>query len=67
MRPSSPVITIVLAAHHHLIRESVRALVEKQKDFKVVGEVADGLRVVRLVERRKPRILSMAVVMPHRP
>lgn len=40
------VITIALADQHHLIRESVRCLFETKKDFKVVGEVADGLKVV---------------------
>lgn len=57
-------ITIVLADHHHVIRESVRSLLEKEKDFEVVGEVADGLKVVRLVERRRPRVVVMAVAMP---
>jgi two-component system response regulator NreC len=60
----SPVITIVLADHHHVIREGVRHLLETEKDFKVVGEVADGLKVARLVERRRPRVLVMARSMP---
>lgn len=64
MRPVPPVITIVLADHHHLIRESVRCLLEVEKDLKVVGEVADGLKVVRLVERLKPRVLIVALAMP---
>lgn len=57
-------ITIVLADHHRLIREGLRSLLEKQKDLEVVGEVADGLKVVGLVERRKPRVLIMALAMP---
>jgi DNA-binding NarL/FixJ family response regulator len=57
-------ITIVLADHHLLIREGVRSLLETKKDFKVVGEVADGLKVVGLVQRRKPRVLIMALAMP---
>jgi DNA-binding NarL/FixJ family response regulator len=57
-------ITIVLADHHHLIREGVRSLLETKKDFRVVGEVADGLKVVGLVQRRKPRVLIMALAMP---
>lgn len=61
---ASPVITVVLADHHPLIREGLRSLLEREKDFKVVGEVADGLKVVGLVERRKPRVLIMALAMP---
>lgn len=56
-------ITIALADHHHLIREGVRCLLERKKDFKVVGEVSDGLKVVGLVERRKPRVLIMALAL----
>lgn len=54
----------MLADHHHVIRQGVRALLETEQDFRVVGEVADGLRVVGLVERRKPRVLIMGVAMP---
>ena len=65
VRSAAPaVITIALADHHRLIRESVRFLLETENDVKVVGEVADGLKVVGLVERRKPRVLIMALVMP---
>ena len=61
---ASSTITVALADHHHLIREGVRSLLETEKDLKVVGEVADGLKVVGLVERRKPRVLIMALAMP---
>ena len=39
-------------------------MLEVEKDFKVIGEVADGLKVVGLVERLKPRMLLVAVPMP---
>src|SRR2546422_10463971 len=58
------VITIALAGHHQLIREAIRCLLERERDFKIVGEVADGLRVVDLVERRKPRVLLLDLAMP---
>ncbi|MEX2147110.1 MAG: response regulator transcription factor [Candidatus Rokuibacteriota bacterium] len=57
-------ITIALADHHHVIRQGVRCLLEAEKDFQVVGEVADGLEVVGLIERHRPRVLIMAVGMP---
>ncbi len=60
----SPVITIALADHHHLLREGIRSLLEREKDFKVVGEVADGLKVIGLVQRRKPRVLIMGLALP---
>ena len=59
------VITIALADHHHhLIQQGVRLLLETAKDFEVIGEVADGLKVAGLVERRKPRVLIVASGIP---
>lgn len=57
-------ITIVLADDHNLVRGGIRCLVEVEDDFKVVGEAADGLKVVRLVERLKPRMLIVSLAMP---
>ena len=61
---TKPVITIALAEHHNLIRQAVRLLLEAEKDFAVVGEVADGFRVLSLIQRRKPRILIVGLAMP---
>jgi DNA-binding NarL/FixJ family response regulator len=58
-----PVITVVLADDYHLFRQGLRCLLETEKDLEVVGEVADGLKVVDLVERRKPRVLVVAMAM----
>ena len=63
-RPASPKITIVLAEHQHLVRGGIRCLLEREAEFDVVGEATDGLRVVDLVERLKPRVLVVAVAMP---
>jgi len=63
-RRASPLITIVLAEEQQLIRSGVRCLLEAVRDFKVVGETADGLQVVRLVQRLRPRVLVIAVGMP---
>jgi two-component system, NarL family, response regulator NreC len=57
-------ITIVLADDHHLIRRGLRALLETEADFSVVGEAADGLQAAQLVERLKPNILVIDFIMP---
>jgi two-component system, NarL family, response regulator NreC len=57
-------ITIVLADDHHLIRQGVRALLETEADFSVVGEASDGLQAAELVERLKPNILVVDFIMP---
>jgi two-component system, NarL family, response regulator NreC len=57
-------ITIVLAEPQDLIRKGIRCLLEAEADFKIKGEVADGLEAVSLVQRLKPCVLIVALAMP---
>jgi len=57
-------ITVVLADDHHVVRQGLRALLETQGDFGVIGEEADGLKVVDMVERLRPNVLVLDVQMP---
>jgi two-component system, NarL family, response regulator NreC len=57
-------IKILLADDHQVVREGVRALLERQAGFTVVGEAADGLTVAGLVERLRPDVLILDLVMP---
>jgi DNA-binding NarL/FixJ family response regulator len=57
-------ITIVLADDHHVVRQGLRALLESEPDFRIVGEASDGLETVRLIDRLRPRILIVDLVMP---
>jgi DNA-binding NarL/FixJ family response regulator len=54
----------VLADDHQVVREGLRRVLEAEPDFAVVGEVADGLAVVPLVERLRPRVLVTDLMMP---
>ena len=56
--------TIVLANNRTIIRPDLRALLEAEKDFYVVGESADGLEVTALVERLRPDVLVPDLLMP---
>jgi len=56
--------TIVLADDHPVVRKGLRALLEAEADFAVIGEAADGLAVVGLVERLKPQVLIVDLMMP---
>jgi two-component system, NarL family, response regulator NreC len=56
--------TIVLADDHQLVRQGLRALLEAEPDLRVVGEAADGLETLRVVERTKPRVLVVDLTMP---
>ena len=55
---------IVLAEDHGVVRQGVRALLEKEPGFLVVGETADGLQVAELAERTKADVLVLDLVMP---
>jgi DNA-binding NarL/FixJ family response regulator len=56
--------TVVLADDHHIVRQGLRVLLEAEGDFSVIGEEADGLKVVELVERLRPNVLLLDVMMP---
>jgi two-component system, NarL family, response regulator NreC len=64
-RPGSRVTTrIVLADDQNVVREAIKCLLEVEPDFEVIGETADGLSVVSLVDRLKPDVLIVDVAMP---
>jgi DNA-binding NarL/FixJ family response regulator len=55
---------IILADDHHLVREGLRMILETEPDFEVIGEAADGLSAVQLVERLHPNIAILDLMMP---
>lgn len=56
--------TIVLADDHPIVRRGLRAVLEAERGFTLVGEVGDGLEAVRTVERLLPDILIADLMMP---
>jgi DNA-binding NarL/FixJ family response regulator len=57
-------VTVVLADDHVVVRQGLRALLESDPSFVVVGEAADGLEAVELVKRLKPIVLISDLMMP---
>ncbi len=56
--------TIVLGDDHKIILRGLRAVLEAQPGFSVIGEAADGLRVAGLTEKLKPDVLVLDLMMP---
>ena len=56
--------TIVLADDHPVVRQGLRAVLEAEKDFRLIGETGDGLEAVRLIERLQPDVLMLDLMMP---
>jgi two-component system response regulator NreC len=56
--------TIVLADDHHIVRQGLRTLLEAEPDFRLIGEAGDGLETAQLVERLKPDLLIIDLMMP---
>jgi two-component system response regulator NreC len=57
-------LSIVLADDHPVVRLGMRALLESEPDFCIVGEAGDGLETTRLVERLQPDVLVLDLMMP---
>jgi len=58
------VIRVVIADDHHLVREGIRALLEKGEDIDVVGEAESGIAALELVRRLEPDVLVTDISMP---
>lgn len=55
---------ILLADDHSFLRMGLRTLLATQKDFSVVGEVANGHEATDIVRDLKPEIVIMDLMMP---
>lgn len=64
MNPTTAPTTIVLGDDHNIVLTGLRALLEAQPGFEVIGEAADGLKVTSLAERLKPDVLVVDLMMP---
>ncbi len=58
-------IRILIADDHTLVREGTRERLEREDDFEVVGEAADGEEAVRLTKQLKPNVAIIDIAMPN--
>ncbi len=57
-------IRIVLIDDHHLVRQGLKALIEKEPDLQVVGEAENGKEAVELVQQHRPHLVIIDVSLP---
>lgn len=58
-------IRILLADDHTVIRKGLRALLERQPEFSVVAEAADGREAVDIAEATNPDVAVIDIAMPN--
>lgn len=64
MAQNSTETTIVLADDHQVVRQGLRAMLEAEPHLRVIGEAGNGMEVARMVERLRPNVLVIDLMMP---
>jgi DNA-binding NarL/FixJ family response regulator len=57
-------ISIALADDHPVVRAGLRRVLEAEPEFRIAAETGDGLETVRQVERLRPDVLVLDLMMP---
>jgi len=57
-------VKILLADDHPIVRQGLRTLLQAEAGFVMVGEASTGLEALQLVERSKPDVLIIDLMMP---
>jgi two-component system nitrate/nitrite response regulator NarL len=60
-----PMIRIVIADDHPIVRDGLRKLLSLEDDFEVVGEAGDGREVLERLQELDPDVLLLDLKMPH--
>jgi NarL family two-component system response regulator LiaR len=57
-------IKVLLAEDHAVVREGIRDFIQRERDMEVIGEAANGLEAVEMVNDLNPDIIIMDLAMP---
>ena len=60
-----PVIRVILADDHPIVRDGLKKLLSLEEDIQVVGEAADGRELIQLVQQLSPHVVVLDLRMPN--
>jgi two-component system response regulator NreC len=60
----TPRVRVMIADDHPLVRSGLRVLLEREAEFQVVAEAADGYEAIDLATLHKPDVILLDVGMP---
>ena len=61
---SSSSARIIIADDHDLVRESMRSLLDRELDLRIIDEAKDGQEIIELCRLQRPDLVIMDVRMP---
>lgn len=64
MRTAYNTIDVIIADDHEIFRDGFAIMVNKHPDLKLLGEAANGLELVKLVEKHQPDVVVTDIKMP---
>lgn len=64
MSEIKPMIRVILADDHVVVRAGIRQFLEQAGDIQVIGEASDGEMAVELIERMAPDVAILDIQMP---
>ncbi len=56
---------IMLVDDHQIVKDGLRALLEKRDNFEIVGEASDGTEAIKLAKELKPNVIITDLNMPN--
>lgn len=61
---NAPIISIILAEDHLIVREGIRNLLEREDDFSVIGEASNGREAIKKIGDLRPDVVVMDIALP---
>ena len=55
---------ILIADDHRIVREGLRALIEKEDDLEIAGMAANGRQAMQMARKLRPNVVLMDIAMP---